>query len=88
MTCEHIRGQLTPDDHDRTVLITDPSKYNVKYYVSFAFCPLCGMSYADEEIEAEAMRNAEKCPDCATGVLRGAPGGGVKCTECSYWFCF
>jgi hypothetical protein len=35
------------------------------------------------------IRSAEKCvePGC-TGVLLGQPGGGVKCTECSYWFCF
>jgi len=40
--------------------------------------------------EDKAEKNAETCPNCSTGKLRGASGGGVKCNnpECEYWFCF
>jgi len=30
---------------------------------------------------------AEPCPECGAD-LKCASGGGVKCTKCSYWFCF
>lgn len=29
-----------------------------------------------------------KCKECEHGVLVGQLGGGVKCTECNYWFCY
>lgn len=28
------------------------------------------------------------CEECGKGKLVGQPGGGVKCTECNYWFCY
>lgn len=33
----------------------------------------------------EDLYNAE--PGCK-GIIVGAPGGGIKCTVCSGWFCF
>jgi len=41
-------------------------------------------------VEAKAENDAEPCPECSTGKLRGASGGGVKCNnpDCWYWFCF
>lgn len=29
----------------------------------------------------------DACPDCGS-ELDAQPGGGVKCSECPYWFCF
>jgi len=30
---------------------------------------------------------ADPCPVCGAGLLPGT-GGGVKCSECPYWFCY
>ena len=38
---------------------------------------------AEEEEEEDKI----SCPDCGT-EMHDAPGGGVKCVKCNYWFCF
>lgn len=41
------------------------------------------------EKKAEERAKAEKCPECETGRLIGASGGGVVCdAHCGYWFCY
>lgn len=29
----------------------------------------------------------EKCPKCKS-YIKSASGGGVKCSKCSWWFCY
>lgn len=40
-----------------------------------------------EEEDTEDTTYDEPCPDCKAPLV-DAPGGGVKCTKCDYWFCF
>ena len=39
-----------------------------------------------EELQ-EVDEDFDPCPDCGE-PLKDAPGGGVKCPECHYWFCY
>ena len=82
--CLHIQGYSDPG----VTLVVDPAQWNPKYYVPFAFCPLCGFSYAAEKERLRIIEEAEECEECDGGKLLCAPGGGVKCNKCIYWFCF
>lgn len=39
-----------------------------------------------DKIELEESKN-DLCPDCSKPLIAKASGG-VKCSSCSYWFCF
>lgn len=53
--------------------------------------PLDGVALyrTDDELRCEEHKItlADRCPKCSSELL-DAVGGGVKCSKCSYWFCF
>ena len=42
------------------------------------------MSYESETIND----NTGNCPECGAPLTDGDNWSGIKCTKCSYWFCF
>ena len=38
------------------------------------------------KVEEEEVEERDPCPEC-NASLKCAPGGGVICPNCSYWFC-
>lgn len=40
--------------------------------------------------EQSKPQNIERCPDCGASIRAKemGEGGGVACTECSWWFCY
>jgi hypothetical protein len=43
--------------------------------------------YPDFDIDEFLRIDKVSCPDCGA-PMADAPGGGVKCIECNYWFCY
>lgn len=35
-----------------------------------------------------AVTSDELCPQCDAVTVSAGPGGGIKCTRCTWWFCY
>jgi hypothetical protein len=42
----------------------------------------------EKTLPGKTAAKEQACPECSTGRLKAQSGGGVKCTDCAYWFCY
>ena len=59
----------------------------IECMVSEEFYPKCTCSKCTGLPDVEFYYCDEECPECGS-ILLVQPSGGVKCSNCSYWFCY